>query len=869
MRFAILMPLLLLASCQMTDNPGTELLKPGISRDLAHHRKARVKDLAYDMEFTLEDSTELVQGKVRATFQLDEKSPEDLPLDFDGASLQTLVLNGVPIDPLIEANHIVLPAKKLRSGGNTVQAQFTSSVAPTGTPLTVYRDSSTGRSYFYTLLVPADAHRLFPCFDQPDLKATWDLKLHVPSEWVCSANGVEESVQSRNDGRKTWTFATTPPLPTYLFAFAAGPFRIRTEGLPLGRNNSGLTDPLRIYYRPEIEDRLNQQVLEALHRDSLLALESYFGVRYPFQKLDVVLCPGFPYGGMEHAGSIFYREAALAFDHAPTELEVFSRAYLIAHEVSHQWFGNLVTMEWFDDLWLKEGFATFIGYRMLDHMDPTMKPWLRFHQRVKPAALRLDVTEGTMPIYQELPNLAYAKSAYGPIVYNKAPSVLRELDHRLGEERFRNGVRLFLDRHRFGNARWDHLVACLEESSDSDLSSWSQSWILGAGVPRLSASWNLDAEGLVSDAQVSQSNGSAISHWPLSLNILVEAANGGSHTEGVALDSGTAPLPFLNGNPPPRSVLLNCDDVAYALSSLDPMSAETWLGRLPGSQPEDITEYAESALYETVRSLRLSPRRYVESVLTKLPHIKSLSIWSKLSGRLENTLLRYMKTEDGQDLRERYCDHLVHLVKSSDHGGFRLEATRALMVFAQTDAHRNLLYDLATAVDSPDLSLGIRDRFGIGASLLAQGDPRAASLLDQLEQSDKDVARWAFTAHTAAPTEEAKAAWFESAMTLKEPPEQWIAGSLGTFHWPGQESLTLPYLSDALERVEWVRENRRIFFMPAWLNGFLGAHSSPEALATVRAYLDSHPNLPTDIRRKIAPALHELELAVRIRAGGE
>ena len=436
---AATMVLVMLSSCPIQQPD------PGISSALARERANRVSKVAYELTFHCAPRADKVRGTVRLLFDLPDAPPKTpVVLDFRGDDLGEVSVNGVEITEIRQRhNHVLLPPDALNPGRNEFNASFTSRVAATGTPLSSYRDATHDEEFVYTLLVPADAHGLFPCFDQPDLKATFRLRLHVPKSWTAVANAPRTEEPEPTEQGQVFTFAETPALPTYLFAFAAGPFEV------VAAEDSG-RPPLRIFVRNSKRRDMDAPALLAMHSKSVTWLESYFARDYPFKKLDIVLLPGFPYGGMEHAGAIFYRESALVFDHPPTESELIRRSTLIYHEVSHQWFGNLVTMQWFDDLWLKEGFATYVGYRLLDVLEPERHAWLRFLQRVKPRAYRIDVTKGTTPVYQQLDNLADAKSAYGAIVYNKAPAVLRELQGRVGERAFRGGMQAFLAKHAFG-----------------------------------------------------------------------------------------------------------------------------------------------------------------------------------------------------------------------------------------------------------------------------------------------------------------------------------------------------------------------------------------------------------------------------------
>ena len=288
-------------------------------------------------------------------------------------------------------------------------------------------------------------------------------------------------------------FAETQPISTYLFAFAAGPFQKvhDTPGLP------GLYVRKSKLQKAEAEAAAVQQITA----DGIKYLSDYFAQPFPFPKYDMVMIPGFAYGGMEHAGATFLREESILFRTAPTHSDRLNRDILLLHELTHQWFGDLVTMRWFDDLWLKEGFAQYMAYHALNALKPNENVWKRFYQAIKPAAYAIDSTQGTTPIYQDIPNLKDAKSAYGAIVYSKAPGVIKQLAFVVGEDQFRDGLRLYLKEHAYANAEWNDLVKALERVSKKPLGPWADAWIKRRGMPQVDVAWSCGSKGdLTSDA---------------------------------------------------------------------------------------------------------------------------------------------------------------------------------------------------------------------------------------------------------------------------------------------------------------------------------------------------------------------------------
>ena len=342
----------------------------------------------------------------------------------------------------IVPDHIVLPAEALQEGRNEILIDF------------VAGDEALNRNpeFLYTLFVPARAHLTFPCFDQPDLKARWTLGLEVPAGWQAVANGAE-TARREADGRVHVTFAETEPLSTYLFAFAAGRFSLETA------ERGGRT--FRMLHRETDAAKVarNRDAVFDLHASALAWLERYTGIPYPWGKFDFLLVPSFQFGGMEHAGAIFYNSASLLLDPSATQNQKLGRASLIAHETAHMWFGDLVTMRWFNDVWMKEVFANFMAAKIVNPSFPEINHDLRFLLAHYPSAYEIDRTPGTNAIRQTLDNLNEAGSLYGAIIYQKAPIVMRQLEGILGEDAFREGLQQYLRAHRFGNATWPDLIA--------------------------------------------------------------------------------------------------------------------------------------------------------------------------------------------------------------------------------------------------------------------------------------------------------------------------------------------------------------------------------------------------------------------------
>ena len=449
--------------------------EPGIPLTVAEDRAQRVSDLRYDLHFSIPATQSAVTGRVAITFLLKDAT-RPLALDFTPLKGVRSVRTGAgTIAPSTVTDHIVLAAETLREGRNEITLEF------------VAGDAALNRNpdFLYTLFVPARAHLTFPCFDQPDLKARWTLGLDVPAGWEAVANGAE-TARREADGRVHLTFAETEPLSTYLFAFAAGRFSIETaqRGARTFRMLHRETDAAKV--------ARNRDAVFDLHASAIDWLERYTGIPYPWGKFDFLLVPSFQFGGMEHAGAIFYNSASVLLDPSATQNQKLGRASLIAHETAHMWFGDLVTMRWFNDVWMKEVFANFMAAKIVNPSFPEINHDLRFLLAHYPSAYDIDRTPGTNAIRQPLENLNEAGSLYGAIIYQKAPIVMRQLEGILGEAAFREGLQEYLRAHRFANASWPDLITLLDARTPEDLAAWSRAWVEEAGRPIVATELRVD-----------------------------------------------------------------------------------------------------------------------------------------------------------------------------------------------------------------------------------------------------------------------------------------------------------------------------------------------------------------------------------------
>lgn len=830
----------------------------GIPRELARQRAAQISGVRYQLHFTLTPHAPSVSGHEELRFHSNSSGP--VLLDFREGTAANLTINGVAVPAKIDNGHIELPANAIHADENVVAMDFTAPVAPAGKAITRFEDKDDNAEYLYTLFVPMDAEMAFPCFDQPDLKGRFHLELTAPEDWTVISNTAIESQSPGGSGQRTTVFSETRPISTYLFAFTAGPFRKvhETSGLP------GLYVRQSKFQKAQEEAPEVQQVTA----QGIEYLSKFFAQPFPFPKYDMVMIPGFAYGGMEHAGATFLREESVLFRLAPTHSDHLNRDILLLHELTHQWFGDFTTMRWFDDLWLKEGFAQYMAYQALASLKPDENIWKRFYQSIKPAAYGIDSTKGTTPIYQDIANLKDAKSAYGAIVYSKAPGVIKQLAFVLGEEHFRDGLRLYLKEHAYANAEWSDLVHAFERISGRSLQDWAASWIRRRGMPQVDVSWSCDTQDRIDHFSLTQRDVLGEGGiWPIAMQVGLHYNSHEPVRLRAELNTEKAELKEAIGKPCPEYVFLNDQDYAYGRFLLDEPSRKAVIAKLGDVQNVFERTLLWGSLWDSVREADLAPLDFVELATTLLPAETDESLAQSLVGHVTTALHRYVNA----NARAEIVPHAEALASNqmlhSPNQDLRIIWFRALRAIAESPQGRAQMKDLLSGkLVVPGVELRPLDRWTIVTALIALRDSDAEAILaaEKKRDSSGDGQKYAYMAQAARPDPASKRHYFDDYLHDSSRPEDWIEQSLGPFnHW-NQSELTLPYLKPALEALPQIKRERKIFFTLGWLNAFIGGQQSAVAQTQVQEFLRS-ATLDKDLQLKILEVSDELDRTVRIR----
>jgi aminopeptidase N len=653
------------------------------------------------------------------------------------------------------------------------------------------------------------------------------------------------------------------PISTYLIAFAAGPWT-RASSTRTHRT-------INVYVRRSRAAEADLDTLLALNHRALEWMERYFGRPYPFEKFDFVLAPAFPFGGMEHPGAVFYNEDRFIFRERPTLPQRLNRFATILHEVAHQWFGDLVTMRWFDDLWLKEGFATFMASKALADIDPGADAWKTFYLSNKPPAYAVDQTAGTRPLWQELANLDQAKSNYGAIVYNKAPSVLKQLDYLVGDSAFQVGVQRFLNQHAYGNATWQDLLGAIGHAAHRPLEGFGRDFMLRAGMPIVEQQLTL-RDGKIARLALTQRPAKPLSGnlpWVERTEVLLFYSDRPPMRIPVELRSRRTEVAAATGKPAPDFVFANARDYGYFLLLLDPASVHALEnGALARVDDPFLRAMLWGALWDQVRNYRMLPERFVRLALRTLPRETDEQVVPFVLARLGRAVSAYLlpRARDSihLDVERMLWDAAGD--KSRPYGIRKAYVDAFIDLAASPDgiAKVDTLFSADSVAGEP---LKDPTRWDIATRLLELGAPEAeARYAEQVKRdTTADGRRRAFIAAAGRPSAETKRTYFTRYFADASLNEDWASGSLSEFNALEHQALTFPYMRPALDSLPFIQAHRRIFYLETWLAAYMRGQTGDSALRVVRQYLADNPRLPLDLRRKVLQHADELERTVRIR----
>ncbi|MDD4033594.1 MAG: M1 family aminopeptidase, partial [Bacteroidales bacterium] len=768
------------------------------------------------------------------TFTFCLHRPQSIILDFsrDRSAIRSLLVNGRNAGFNIVEDHIVIERKCFKKNDNTIEISFCAGE----------QSLNRNETFLYTLLVPDRAHTLFPCFDQPNLKAAFTLSLEVPADWEAVSNTNVKEEQTEN-GRKKIAFHTTEPLSTYLFSFVAGEFQKITECRD-GRSIS-------LYHRETDPDRIAQTgILFDQVFASINWMEEYTAIPYPFAKYDFIILPGFQYGGMEHTGATLYNDKRMFLGEHPTTEELLSRMSLIAHETAHMWFGDYVTMEWFDDVWTKEVFANYFAAQMIRPLFPEVNHKLNDLREFYATAYSVDRTKGTHAIRQSLDNLSKAGLIYGNIIYDKAPIVMTMLVDRMGEEAFKRGIRNYLNQFAYGNATWEQLTDVLDNETPENLKDWSDVWISTKGIPYIKTSICGDS---ILVTQTDPFDRDIV--WPQTVTLF---AGGGDQGKYISADVDRCvtkiPLP-----PGTQYILPNTDGNAYGVFLPDSISRTRMLTHL--SEIKDPVERMSllMTLYENMLAGEISGKSFIDALMAFLPSETDNLIRQSALSYLSNAYIHNIQNRDGE--AERFLLRIASDLSLNME--YRLLAYRTLSKIFTLPEITSLLYEQwDKGASFEDLPAGEPEMTNLAYEIMIRLPEKAGYIkekqLSRITNPDRRKA-FEFIVQATDPDKAVRDSFFQSLLCVENRSvEPWVNTAMAYLNHFLRQDESLGYIMPALDVLQEVQQTGDIFFPTSWISSCLGGHSSLSAADTVSIFLENHPRYEPLLRNKILQAAGHL-----------
>jgi aminopeptidase N len=721
--------------------------------------------------------------------------------ELTAPAVTEITLNGAAVDlSAFDGDRIALAGL---AGRNELRVVATCTYSRTGEGLHRFADPADGGIYMYSDLETYAAHRIYACFDQPDLKATFEFSVTGREDWkVISNSAPGVTAEPAGPGAARWHFPPTPRMSTYITAIAAGPYYQVTsehDGIPLG-----------VFCRQSLSGYLDDDEIFEITRQGFDYYHQAFGVRYPFGKYDQLFVPEYNSGAMENAGCVTFLEDYI-FRSRVTDSERENRAQTILHEMAHMWFGDLVTMQWWDDLWLNESFASWA--EMVSSVEATRWTggWTSFAQAYKAWAYRQDQLPSTHPIAADIPDIEAVEVNFDGITYAKGASVLKQLVAWVGRDHFLAGVRDYFGKYAWGNATLGDLLASLEQESGRDLTAWSRSWLETAGVNTLRPAYDLAPDGTFTSFEVHQDAPAThpeLRPHRIAIGLYDRTGAGITRRHRVELDvtGAITSVPELTGHARPDLILVNDDDLTYAKIRLDSHSLQTVIGSIGDISDSLASALCWAAAWDMTRDAELSTRDFLALVKAGLPSITQMPVLERVLSMTSSAVRRYAdpaaRAGAVTDLDETLRGWLLTAAPGSDH---QLAYAQALAGVATSAASLELLSALLDGSRSVDgLTVDTELRWQFLQRLVSRGAAGPADIEAQLATDRTDAGeRHAQSCLAAIPDAAAKAAAWDR-ITDPSVPNATFRAALRGFTDLDQDELLAPYAArffDALPLV--------------------------------------------------------------------
>ncbi|MGI4718975.1 MAG: aminopeptidase N [Janthinobacterium lividum] len=834
-------------------------------------RSARVSNVDYVLDFTL-TGKETFAGTTTATFDLKD-TDSALTIDLDKATVKSVTINGKQVTPTYNNWFVTLPADTLVKGKNTVTIAYERLHSTNGEGLHRMVDPVDGKVYTYSHFEPAAAHQMFPVFDQPDLKATYTVTVNAPADWHVITTTRETGIAdagSANPGSKRWTFPKTKKLSPYNFSLHAGPYQVWED-------KSGKY-PMRLFARQSVAKQVTPADWFRYTKSGLTFFDDYFGIPYQYEKYDQLLVPDFLYGAMENAAAITFAEGGFLYKSEMTPAQKSRLAEVIMHEMAHQWFGNLVTMKWWNGLWLNESFASFMATLATAEATEFKDAWQAFYQQDKQGAYTQDQKVSTHPIEVPVPSSANAFDNIDAITYSKGASTLKQLRHMLGEEVFRKGVHNYLVKYSWQNAKLEDFIGSLGEAAGRDLSKWTQDWLYQAGVNTITANYSCKG-GKIDAFSLQQSAPSKDLPTLREQRVQVAAfklANGKlvlDKNVPVTYAGAATKVPGMVGTACPALVYPNYQDWGFVKVNLDKRSFDTARTTLAGVDDPLLRAMLWQALWDGVRDAKLPLNEFIDVALANAPQEKDYTLLGDVLGKIGASKM-YISAMGIDNAWSKQTSKKLEdmawqgVVANKGNEAFQRSWFGLYMGLASSPEALARLAGMLEGQGTEGVKIGQDQRWGIINRLNRYNYQGAAALLEAEQARDKsDTGQGAALAATVVrPDPAVKTEWLAKVEDLQTKlPFSRLRTAMGSMYPAEQKKLAEQTADARLARLPAIDKAAGPVFMRTYAGTMIPASCTPQSVTRLSKAADTMKDLSAGTRRALLDTLQEDQRCVAIK----
>lgn len=781
-----------------------------LTRAEAADRAAIVRTQSYDVVLDLTRGPDVFGSTTVVRFSATPGASTFI--DLIAPVVHEVVLNGVSLDPAEVFGDSRIQLEDL-AADNVLTVVADGAYMNTGEGLHRFVDPVDDEVYLYSQFEVADTRRMFAVFEQPDLKATFTFTVTAPDHWQVVSNSPSPDPTPAGEGTATWAFEATPVLPCYVTALVAGPYHRVTGTLT---STDGREIPLGVFCRASLAEHLDAEDIMDTTRAGFAFFEKAFDMPYPYAKYDQLFVPEFNAGAMENAGCVTFVENYV-FRSKPTEATVERRVVTILHELAHMWFGDLVTMRWWDDLWLNESFAEFASTLATAEATRWKQAWTTFSSLEKSWAYRQDQLPSTHPIVADMVDLEAVEVNFDGITYAKGASVLKQLVAWVGQDDFLAGVQQYFKKHAFGNTELRDLLVELEATSGRDLSAWSKVWLEEAGVTLLRPEIETDSQGRIASFVIHQETPqemSSLRPHRLAVGGYDVQADGTlvrSHHIELDIDGASTPVPQLVGIDRPDIVLVNDEDLAYAKVRLDPESLAAATEHITGFTDSLPRTLVLAAAWDMTRDGETPGRQFVDLVMGNIATETDSTVVLVLLRQLSTTIDYYVDPRVREELSASVADRLWELAVAAEAGSdSQLQFIKAFAARAHGEEQTNKLRSLLDGAEVvPGLTVDTDLRWDVLAGLAAAGAATEQDVADELDRDGTAAGqRAAASARAALPSADAKQAAWRDVVDDDKLPNAVQAAVISGFGRSGDRELLVPFVEPYFDSIEKVWDHR-------------------------------------------------------------